>query len=52
MTNGLNLPVTFAWESEDDPPAIGRGRVTVSFHPVSGVGGDTFEVGPRRCLVS
>ena len=41
----VELPVTFAWESEDDPPAIGRGRVTVSFHPVSGVGGDTFEVG-------
>ena len=40
----VELPVTFAWESEDDPPAIGRGRVTVSFHPVSGVGGDTFEV--------
>ena len=41
----VELPVTFAWESEDDPLAIGRGRVTVSFHPVSGVGGDTFEVG-------
>ena len=41
----VELPVTFAWESEDDLPAIGRGRVTVSFHPVSGVGGDTFEVG-------
>ena len=41
----VELPVTFVWESEDDPPAIGRGRVTVSFHPVSGVGGDTFEVG-------
>ena len=41
----VELPVTFVRESEDDPPAIGRGRVTVSFHPVSGVGGDTFEVG-------
>ena len=41
----VELPVTFAWESEDDPPVIGRGRVTVSFHPVSGGGGDTFEVG-------
>ena len=41
----VELPVTFVRESEDDLPAIGRGRVTVSFHPVSGVGGDTFEVG-------
>ena len=41
----VELPVTFVRESEDDPLAIGRGRVTVSFHPVSGVGGDTFEVG-------
>ena len=41
----VELPVTFVRESEDDPPTIGRGRVTVSFHPVSGVGGDTFEVG-------
>ena len=40
----VELPVTFVRESEDDLPAIGRGRVTVSFHPVSGVGGDTFEV--------
>ena len=41
----VELPVTFVRESEDDLPAIGRGHVTVSFHPVSGVGGDTFEVG-------
>ena len=41
----VELPVTFVRESEDDLPAIGRGRVTVSFHPASGVGGDTFEVG-------
>ena len=41
----VELPVTFVRESEDDRPAIGRGRVTVSFHPASGVGGDTFEVG-------
>ena len=38
----VKLPVTFAWESEDDPPAIGRGRVTVSFNPVSAIGGDSF----------
>ena len=41
----VELPVTFVRGSEDDLPAIGRGHVTVSFHPVSGVGGDTFEVG-------
>ena len=41
----VKLPVTFVRESEDDLPAIGRGRVTVSFHPVSSVGGDTFKVG-------
>ena len=41
----VELPVTFVRQSEDDRPAIGRGRVTVSFHPVSGGGGDTFEVG-------
>ena len=40
----VKLPVTFAWESEDDPPVIGRGLVTVSFHPVNSVGGDTFKV--------
>ena len=40
----VTLPVTFVRKSEDDLPVIGRGRVTVSFHPVSGVGGDTFKV--------
>ena len=39
----VNLPVTFTWESEGDMPALGAGYVLVSFHPVSGVGGVTFD---------
>ena len=39
----VKLPVTFTWESEGDMPALGAGYVLVSFHPVSGVGGVTFD---------
>ena len=39
----VNLPVTFTWESEGAMPALGAGYVLVSFHPVSGVGGVTFD---------
>ena len=39
----VKLPVTFTWESGGDMPALGAGYVLVSFHPVSGVGGVTFD---------
>ena len=40
----VKLPVTFAWESGGDMPvAIGGGYVDVSFHPVSSLGGVSFD---------
>ena len=50
MTDGtvneewVKLPVTFTWESGGDMPvAIGGGSVDVSFHPVSSLGGVSFD---------
>jgi hypothetical protein len=40
----VNLPVTFAWKSGGEMPvAIGGGYVDVSFHPVSSLGGVSFD---------
>ena len=40
----VKLPVTFVWESGGDMPvAIGGGYVDVSFHPVSSLGGVSFD---------
>ena len=40
----VKLPVTFAWKSGGDMPvAIGGGYVDVSFHPVSSLGGVSFD---------
>ena len=40
----VKLPVTFAWKSGGEMPvAIGSGHVDVSFHPVSSLGGVSFD---------
>ena len=40
----VKLPVTFAWESGGEMPvAMGAGYVDVSFHPVSSLGGVSFD---------
>ena len=40
----VKLPVTFVWESGGDMPvSIGGGYVDVSFHPVSSLGGVSFD---------